>query len=466
MSTTPDDEIEVEALPDDPPVPTLWSRLLGPEEWVVEPGEADLGAGPYPGLRRPFRSLWWLIQILLGVAFLLPLLAALAAIPGLSLMTLGMMLDAEGRVGRSGRFRDGFPLLAVSTRVAMIGVMLGAFLGLIFIVSGISEGQQIIGRLSGRVHNSWAIGTFLLQAVAFVVVLLGVANGGSFSRFFWPLRSTPTRKAGCILAAVGVFALLLAAAQPAFFAIYLLVLIVGTAIRNARDLYDGLRSGEYVRAVNHWSEKLVELLQPWHHLKLAVKGAVGALIWLAIPTFLLGRASTSPHENPAGPAIASFIGGLLMIPVAAWLPLLQCHQAATGNFRAIFDVRIAREIICRVPIRWAVATILLFGLAIPLYLSKVVFTPQDGFWLFTPLFILVIYPTRILMGWVYNSGCLKMTRASKLIRRPTKFFMIPALGFYSLILFVLPLVSPAGPRAMFENHAFLLPVPSSQDNGD
>ena len=38
--------------------------------------------------------------------------------------------------------------------------------------------------------------------------------------------------------------------------------------------------------------------------------------------------------------------------------------------------------------------------------------------------------------------------------------MIPVLAAYSAILFVLPLISEAGPRAMFENHAFLLPVPS------
>ena len=103
----------------------------------------------------------------------------------------------------------------------------------------------------------------------------------------------------------------------------------------------------------------------------------------------------------------------------------------------------------------------MYGLAVPLYLSKVVLPPADAAWLFTPLFIIVIFPTRILMGWVYGNGIRKPRLARPIIRFPIKLFMIPLLGLYSGILFVLPLTSEAGPRAMLENHAFLLPVPSA-----
>lgn len=456
------DESDTIVAPPESQLRYLWSRLLGPEAWHPDGDAVQLGPGQYPGIRRPLRTLWWLVQILLGVGFLLPLLAGLAAIPGLSLISLGMMLDAEARVGRSGRIRDGFPLLAVSTRVGTIGAMLALFLLPIFLLSNVAESQRIVGQMSGLTQNSFGIGKTALQITAFIVLLLAIANGGSFGRFFWPLRKRPTRRQGCVLAAIGFLAFLLAAAQPGFLIIYLLLLVIGATVRNARDLYAGLRSGTYVSAVNDWTAKLTGLFQPWHHVKMAVKGALGALCWLVIPTALLGIASSSPHQNPGPAAVGSFVGGILMVPVAAWLPLLQCHQASTGRFKAIFEVRAVREIICRVPLRWAVATILMYGLAIPLYLSKVVLTPQDAHWLFTPLFILVIYPTRILMGWVYGTGMQSEARATKLIRWPTKLFMIPALGFYSLILFFLPLISEAGPRAMFENHAFLLPVPSGQ----
>ncbi len=391
---------------------------------LVRGGEAlaeyvPLGPGEFPGIRRPLRSLWWLISVLLGLGFLLPLMAGLASIPVLSLVSLGMMLDAESRVARSGRFRDGFPLLPVSTRVGTIAFMVFLFLVPIMMLSSLAESQDVVRQLSGlppgRIYRVKSV----LQIVVFMHLLLAISNGGSFASFIRP-------------------------------------------VRNLRRLIGGLRSGEYVSAVNVWTDRLLSVFRPWHHFTVAINGGLGALCWLVLPTLLLGAASTSPHQNPGPTAILSLLGGVLLIPVAAWLPLLQCHQAATGRFKAIFEVRFVREIICRVPIRWAIATILLYGLAVPLYLSKVVLPPADAYWLFTPLFILIIYPTRLLMGWVYGQGIRKEQRATRLVRWPAKVFMIPLLGLYSLILFALPLISEAGPRAMYENHAFLLPVPSGQ----
>ncbi|APZ96191.1 hypothetical protein [Fuerstiella marisgermanici] len=383
--------------------------------------ESQLGPGRFPGIRKPFRSLWWLVQVVLGLGFLLPLLAGLAAIPGVNLLSLGMLLDAEARVGKSGRFRDGIPLLAVSTRIGTIGLMVFIFLVPIMMTSSVAEGQQVVSQLSGGSLNGLSFVTRVLQVVIFCHLLLAIANGGSFACFLRP-------------------------------------------IRNLRRLIRDVRSGEYSSNVNLWTERLTNVLRPWHHLKLAVWGAIGALCWLAIPTLLLGALSTQPHEDLGPSAIVTILGAILIIPVAAWLPLLQCHQAVTGRFKAIFEVRKAREIICRVPIRWAVATILLYGLAIPLYLSKVVSWPVDALWLFTPLFIIVIYPTRILMGWVYGTGVQKNLRAPKLIRWPTKVVMVPLIAIYALTLFLLPTISEAGGRAMFENHAFLLPVPSGERN--
>ncbi len=388
------------------------------DEVVDDDGSTiPLGPGEFPGLRKPFRSLWWLFHVLLGIGFLLPLMAGLAAIPGLSLLALGVMLAAQAQVAQSGRLRDGFPLLPISTRIGTIGFMIGLFLIPIIMASSIAGGQQVVTQLSGVSQNGFSTLTVVLQVIISVHLLLAIANGGSFACFLRP-------------------------------------------IRNIRRLLKRVRSNDFAPAVNLWTERLATISQPWHHFLLAVKAVIGALCWLTIPTVLLGMSSTSPHENPGFPGILSFVGGVLMIPVAAWLPLLQVHQATTGRFKAIFEVRVVREIICRVPVRWAIATILLYALAIPLYLSKVVLPPADAYWLFTPLFILVIYPTRLLIGWVYGTGIHKEHRASRLIRWPAKVFMVPLLGLYGLILFAVPLISEAGPKAMFENHAFLLPVPS------
>lgn len=467
MPVLPSTAMNPEHRVEDPPDVSADSRPALPDPTEDSVSELSLGPGIFPGIRRPLRSLWWLIQILLGVGFLLPLLAGLAAIPGLSLLSLGMMLDAEAKVGRSGRLRDGFPLLAVSSRVGLIALMAFLFLLPVFLLSMVANSQQIVARSSGLPQNGFWVGKTILQVIAFCFLLLAIAHGGGFGRFFWPLRREFTLRTGVIVVASIFFGLILAGIQPAFLLLYAIALIAwmtAVAWRNLRDLVSGIRTGRYAVAVNDWSERLLEIFQPWQHLKLAVKGGVGAFCWLAIPTLLLGAASTSPHQNPGPTGVLSFLGGLLIIPVAAWLPLLQCHQAATGRFAAIFDVSAVREIICRVPVRWAGATILLYGLAVPLYLSKVVSWPVDALWLFTPLFILVIYPTRILMGWVYGTGTRKSQRTPRLIRWPTKAVMIPLLGLYGLILFVLPLISESGPRAMLENHAFLLPVPTEQQD--
>lgn len=384
------------------------------------PGENDqpLGPGEFPGLRRPFRSLWWLFRVLVGLAFLVPLLALLAALPGLNIISLGMLIDAEAKVGRTGRFRDGFPLLPVSTRIGTIGIMVGLFLLPIILMSSLANSQDVVREISGLDQGNLRTITTVMQTVIFVHLTLAIANGGGFWRFLRPLSNI---------------------------------------LRLQRDW----KSGRFAEGVNAWTTRLLRLFKPIQHLRIALFAAAGAICWLAIPTLMLGAFSTQPRVEPGGAALASFLGGILMIPVAAWLPLLQCHQATTGRFLAIFEIRKAREIIRRVPVRWAVATILLYGLAVPLYLSKIVVPPADAFWLLTPLFIIIIYPTRLLMGWVYGAGCRREERANALVQWPTRMFMIPLLGLYSLILFAVPLISEAGPRAMFENHAFLLPVPGA-----
>lgn len=442
--------------------PSVGQRILGRRHWDADANAVDVGPGPYPGLRRPLKSAWWGIQVLLGIAFLLPLLAALAAFPGISFIALGMMLAAQSEVARSGRLRDGFPLLPIASRIGTIGIMTLVCLVPVMLVSSIAEGQQIIARLSARPQQSWRVGTLLLQALAFVVLVTAIANGGSLRAFFWPFRRQSGKRFGWKSWLVIGLLTVLAIAQPGLLLIYAGLLFLGSTFQNSRELLSKLRSGQLVQDINEWSDRLLAWFRPWYHFTLAVKAAAGALCWLIVPTLLLGLSTFEPRENPVPYAIGSFIGGAIMVPVAAWLPLLQCHQATTGRFRAIFEVRKVREIICRAPLRWAAATILLYGLAVPLYLSKIVLPPADAFWLFTPLFILVIYPTRLLMGWVYNAGLRREQRVTPMVRWPTKLFMIPVLGLYSAILFLLPLISEAGPRAILENHAFLLPVPSGQ----
>ncbi|MEZ6059838.1 MAG: hypothetical protein R3C19_05705 [Planctomycetaceae bacterium] len=385
---------------------------------AVPSGEREglpIGPGPFPGIRRPLRSLVWLIQVIVGLVFLVGLLAVLAAIPGLSLLTLGYLLTAEARVGRTGQLRTGFPLLAVSARIGMILLAVTIFLIPVQILAVQSAARGIIVDGSPLSPGRLLTITRTLQTILFFHLLLAIANGGSFSCFFRP-------------------------------------------IRNLKRLVRGLRNGDYAASVNVWTNRLLDIFQPWETIKTAVRGAVGAFLWLVIPTALLAT-STTPQQNPGPALLATLIGGILLIPVAAWLPLLQAHQAVTGRFSAIFDVRAARQVINRVPLRWLIATTLLYALALPLYFTKIRLPANDAMWLVTPLFVLLTYPTRILMGWVYGTGKRKSGNAWFGIRWTAKLVMIPLLAIYAAMLFATPLISEVGRAAIFENHAFLLPVP-------
>ena len=391
----------------------LPSSLCESTEWVWM--RDTVGPGPFPGFRSPIKSLVWLTRVITGIVFLIGLLATLAAVPGLSLLALGLMLAAEADVARTGRLRHAVPLLSVSTRTGTILFMVGVFLLPVWLMSSLAAAHGVIAESSPVAPNPQRTVLVVLQVLIFVHLAAAIACGGTLWCFLRP-------------------------------------------IHNVRFLVSGLQDGSWCKRVGQCSEWLLHVFQPVKHLAFAIKATLGAVIWLFFPTAMLAM-STQPHENPTGPGIISVIGGILLIPVASWLPLLQAHQAVTGRFLDIFSVHVVRGIIKRVPLHWALATVLLYAAAIPLYLTKVRLIDVGALWLVTPLFIVLIYPTRVMFGWVYARGCSHSAPASRLVRWSTNLVMIPVLAIYAGILFVTPMISEAGRAAIFENHAFLLPIP-------
>src|SRR5205809_278239 len=77
-------EIAVEAIDESPP---QW-----PKSWPL----------------KLWYGLCYALEWLFGLASLLACLAVLAAIPIVNFLSLGYLLEASGRVAKSGRLRDGF----------------------------------------------------------------------------------------------------------------------------------------------------------------------------------------------------------------------------------------------------------------------------------------------------------------------------------------------------------------------
>jgi len=381
--------------------------------------EERLGPGQFPGFSRPLRSLFWLIFLCLGSICLILILAILAAIPGLNILTLGYLLEAQKKVALSGRLRDGFPLLTLAPRLGIV-----CFFTVILLIplqiqaARISDAAVILGPESAQVQQMQKVQQ-ILQAVIAVHISLSVIHGGAASCFLRPFRNL--RMAATLLS--------------------------DRTMRNAamKDL-----------------EQVIQLLNPVRHLIAGFRGFAGAICWLVIPAGLLVSNSAPDHDSPQY-GIVALIGIILLIPVTAWLPMLQVHQAVNGRFRSIFAVKTVRRLLCQAPLSWMFTTILLYVLTLPLYLTSIRLPPSDALLLLTPLFIVLIYPARIFVAWAYFRGTQKEQDARAMIHRPTRILMIPILGAYGIFLFLTPYFSQLGGAAPMENAAFLGPVPAAQN---
>jgi hypothetical protein len=399
-----------------PPAPD-WSPFapippLPPREQVVNPSgqmaSVQPGPGRFPGLARPFRSLVWCLHVPFGLVCLVLLFALLAAIPGLNILVLGYLLEPQKRVAESGRLRDGFPMLVLAPRLGVIGLIA------LLVLGGIR---------------------LLATRVADATVILGVGHP-EVARLQTALTVSMT---------AGV--------------LFLLTTVVVVGLCGYRIWRPLTRAGR--QDMLSCFEQIPQIVRPVHHFWIGLKAFFGAILWLAIPTGMLVAYSAPGRTNPVF-GLISFLGVMLLIPVAAWLPLLQVHQVLTGRFRAIFSVGTVRRIISRAPVSWMLTTIVLYVMTLPLYLAKVKLLPADALLVITPIFIVLTYPARILVAWAYHRGARAQTKAWFPLRWGIKLLMIPLLGIYAGFVFLTPFVSELGKAAPLENQAFLSPVPYAQ----
>ncbi len=182
---------------------------------------------------------------------------------------------------------------------------------------------------------------------------------------------------------------------------------------------------------------------------------MGAFAWLAVPTFFFAAAD----KPEGGAALVTIAGGVLLMLVLSWLPFLQARFAAENRWRAFFELRSIRRAFRNAPVAFMFAILGVYVLALPLYLSKIVLPPRDALVLLTPLFIVSIYPAKVLAGWAYYRGMHKPRPAWFGWRWLARWLMPPLLGLYVFLLFFTQFIGAQGKWVLFQHHAFLLPVP-------
>jgi hypothetical protein len=190
-----------------------------------------------------------------------------------------------------------------------------------------------------------------------------------------------------------------------------------------------------------------------------MRGFGVAFAWLVIPT-----AFYAAVQRPKGATVLlMLIGGVLLVFALSWAPFLQARFAVENRFRAGFRLREVRQLNRYAPISWMLATIVLYTLALPLYLFKAYLLPQDAMWVITLIFIVSIYPTRIATGWAYSRAVCRRENGKRqahwIVRGVCSLITLALLAMYVFILYFSQFISEAGKAVLFQHHALLLPVP-------
>jgi len=364
-------------------------------------------------VRRIARGIAWLVRTLWGIVSLTVLLAFIAAIPVVNFLALGYLLEVEGRVARSGRLRDAFPLLPLAPRLGSL--VLGTWLWIVPL--------RLLSHLLGDIHliqpgsRADALGHVLLLTAAGLVtihLLLAVARGGALSCFFRP-------------------------------------------IKNVLWLRQRWLQGDYWTTAEREVGAFLAGLRLRHHFLLGLKGFVGALAWLALPTLMFAAA----NRTEGGPVLITLLGALLLIPVLSWVPFLQAHLAAENRLGAMFELRRVRSLYRHAPFSWLITILVTLLFALPMYLFKAAIPPRDALWLVTLVFVVSIYPVKVLTGWAYHRA-LRQERPSHWLWRWVCWFpTLPLLAFYIFLLHFTQFIGKYGKLTLFEHHSFLVPSPYS-----
>ncbi len=370
-------------------------------------GPAGLLVKGWSLIRRAGYEMAGAVEWLFGLGSLVVGLSMLAALPLVQFLTLGYFLESSARVARSGRLRDG--LIGVR-RAAMIGgVAAGIWLSLIpaWLVGSYARSAELMDP-GGRIAHGWRLGLMVVTLISLMHIAVACARGGRLRHFFWPLG------------------------HPFWL------------VRRLRrgGLYSELRDGLW--------EFAVALRLPYY-FRLGLVGFLGTLAWLLAPALLIGVNGRAP--------VLGVLGALLLAVVVPFLPFLQVRYAVEGRVGALFSPRAVRDRFRRAPWAFAFALLVLLVAAIPLYLLKIEMVPREAAWLPSLVFVIFLAPARILTGWAYARSGRRDRPRHWIIRVLGRLAIVPAALLYVLVVFFSQYTSWGGAYSLYEQHAFLLPVP-------
>jgi hypothetical protein len=188
---------------------------------------------------------------------------------------------------------------------------------------------------------------------------------------------------------------------------------------------------------------------------MGVRGFLVGFAWLVIPVSLLALGRWNVKIAP----FLGFAGGALLVLVLPYVPFLQMNMARENRLRAGFDWLGIRRIYGGAPFLHALAFFLTLLFALPLYLLKIETVPSEAEWLPSLIFVAFILPVKMLTGWAMGKGSRRPKYRHIVWRWLWRLTFWPAATAYVVIVFFTQYTSWNGVWSLYEQHAFLLPVP-------
>lgn len=383
---------------------------------VIPPLLDERAAAPVPGVqtgfvRRTTRAAASGLDWLFGLVSLLLGLAILSIVPVLNFLSLGYLIHASGQVAATGKLRAGF--IGVRQASVLGSFFLGSWLVFlpVRIISGLWKDAELVAPNSPNA-KVWHLALLIITALAVVHVVWACLRGGRLRHFLWP---APVR------------------------------------------FIRWLRNPEGLRTIRSAVVDYVVALRLPYYFWLGARGFAGAFLWLLIPVGTLILAAQMPPEK--GGALLSLLGGFLLMLVALHLPFLQTHFALENRFRALFEVRTVRRMFQRAPIAFWLALFITLLFSLPLYLLKIELPPREIAWLPSLLFVVFIFPVRLLTGWAVSRARRREQPRHWFFRWTSRLGLVPVVFAYALIVYLTQYLSWNGTLSLLEQHAFMVPAP-------
>ncbi|MEM8680129.1 MAG: hypothetical protein AAGF97_12345 [Planctomycetota bacterium] len=348
-------------------------------------------------------------EFLVGLAALVLGLAILATIPVFQFVSLGYLLESSRRVAHSGRWREGLMGVRLAARIGTAALVTLLAIIPLRVLFDLRQSAELLGNREAA--RGFSIAATLLMVGMVVHVSWGIARGSRLRHFLWP-----------------------------------------APIRFCKSVASGAFATGLLGQLSTWWRSLP--LGPLFGVGL--RGFLIGLAWLGPPVSLVAIST----QLPEGPAfLTAAVGILWLAAIQLVLPFLQLNAVAAQSLREGFAIRRVRRQFGRAPVAFFVAVLATLSLALPLYALKAELIPREAAWLPCVVFVLSIWPARLLVGWAVHRAERRDQPRHFLFRWSSRLALLPVAILYALIVYLTQFISWYGVWSLYEQHAYLLPVP-------